>query len=358
MNYHAFVEEHGGIRPAARALNMPESTLRGRLNRRHPDPAVSHSMESIDTLMVPSSIWIKSKTHSVQLKPKAQDVTSLVENLSKAFANVNAAPVVEAPELAANDLCSVYPIVDTHFGMMAWDRETGDLRYDLDLAREDMETALASVTALTPDSERALLILGGDILHADDNRAETPKSKHKLDMAGRHYLNLETAISIIEGAITTLLKKHQQVDIRVLRGNHDEHAHLVLHFALLSRYRDNPRCNILDAARDLLMYQWGNCAIFAQHGDKAKPQQLNSYLSDVCPFWSATRHRHVFTGHVHHGQVKDLGSMVWESLRAFCPPDAYAASMSYASRRALQSITFHKTKGVILRGQDPIDRVA
>ena len=106
------------------------------------------------------------------------------------------------------------------------------------------------------------------------------------------------------------------------------------------------------------MLQWGRCAIFAHHGDLGKPQQMALYLSDICPFWSATRHRHYLTGHTHHDHAKDLGPLRWESLRAFCPPDAYAASMGYGGRRALQSLTFHKQDGLVLRALDPIERMA
>jgi hypothetical protein len=83
---------------------------------------------------------------------------------------------------------------------------------------------------------------------------------------------------------------------------------------------------------------------------------MTLYLSDVCPFWSDTRHRFCFTGHVHHDHSKDIGPLKWESLRAFTAPDAYASGMGYASRRALQAITFHKRDGVVLRAIDPIER--
>ena len=66
----------------------------------------------------------------------------------------------------------------------------------------------------------------------------------------------------------------------------------------------------------------------------------------------------MLTGHVHHDQAKDIGPLRWESLRAFAPPDAYAASMGYGARRALQSITFDAEDGMVLRAIDPIAPVA
>ena len=352
------LEEHAGNKTAAaRAAGVHPRTLGRWLEQ---DPAIVESMKVANTNLVPSMVWIKNKTHSIQLKPtlpSENTVVDLIDRLKDAFANVNATPTVLAPERTLDDLLTVYPVMDMHLGMRAWGPETGDQDYDLDLATQDVRSAFSKVFNLTPDSREAILILGGDTLHADDNRAETPASKHKLDVDGRHYRVLENSIALMGEVVESLLGKHDKVRVRVLRGNHDEHSHLVLSFALAERYRNEPRLVIERDPRDLFMYQWGGCAIFAHHGDKAKPGQLALYLSDVCPFWSETRHRHVLTGHVHHDQSKDLGPVRWESLRAFCPPDAYAASMGYGGRRALQALTFHKQDGLVLRAMDPINRV-
>lgn len=218
-----------------------------------------------------------------------------------------------------DDLCSLYPLMDVHFGMQAWGRETGETNYDMKTAAGDMSYAFDKLDARTPASKQAVLVIGGDFFHADDNRAETPQSKHKLDVDGRHWKVLNDGVALIAKVIDRLSEKHSAVLVRVLRGNHDEHAHLVLTFALAERYRDSDRVTVEKEPRDLFMMQWGRCLISAHHGDKAKPDRLAMYLSDVCPFWSDTRHRHIFTGHIHHDSAKDLGPMRWESLRAFCP---------------------------------------
>lgn len=281
-----------------------------------------------------------------------------LERIKAAFVDMAPAAPVAAPETVLDDLCTVYPIMDAHIGMHAWGRETGGDDYDLKHAAADMRHAFAKVLAITPASQRAVLIVGGDYFHSDDTRAETPASKHKLDMDGRFFKVLDVGIGILAETIHRLLQKHKDVLVKVLRGNHDPHSHLTLTFALAERYREDPRVTVDKDPRDLFMHQWGRCAIFAHHGDKGKPQQMALYLSDVCPFWSEARHRHYFTGHVHHDHAKDYGPLRHESLRAFCPPDAYAASMGWGGRRALQSITFHRHDGLVLRALDPIERAA
>jgi hypothetical protein len=326
------------------------------------DPAIADSMAAAGTNMVPSLAWVKVQPtedqpgYSVMLRPDAQPPEAVAERIREALEGLVPSEPVVAPESVMADLCAVYPLMDAHVGMLAWGRETGAQDYDLEHAAKDMRHAFAKVLAMTPAAQQAVLLIGGDYFHSDDTRAETPANRHKLDVDGRFWKIVDVGIGIIAETVARLLAKHAKLHVRVLRGNHDPHSSMTLNFALAERYRNEPRITVEKEPRDLFMMQWGKCAIFAHHGDKGKPQQMALYLSDICPFWSQTRHRHYLTGHVHHDQAKDLGPLRFESLRAFCPPDAYAAGMGYGARRALQSITFHKQDGLVLRALDPIDR--
>lgn len=347
----------------ARELGMRANTLQ-KLARQagYMDPAIAAGMNAVGTEIVPSGMWIKTKpdedgiARSIYLRPQ-ETPDDVLERIREAFEGMKPAKPVAAPKSVNEDLCTVWPLMDLHLGMQAWSKETGNDDYDLDLACQDIRHAFGKVLAITPPSEEGVLILGGDTLHADDDRAETPQSKHKLDVDGRQFKVIDTAISVLVEVIDLLLRKHKHVTIRVIRGNHDMHSHMVLTFALGERYRDEPRVTVEKDPRDLFMKQWGKSAIFAHHGDRGKPDRMALYISDICPFWSETKHRHYFVGHVHHDHAKDIGPLRYESLRAFCPPDSYAAGMGYGARRALQAVTFHKQDGIVLRALDPIERL-
>lgn len=366
--WQAYIDNDQMYLRASNASGIERTTLRRHVTeyRRRGldvDPAVKSGMDALGMKGVPPGGWVKSSipddnglTYSFRI-PQQDGAEDLLERIRAAFDDIEPAPPITPPENVMADLCSVYPLMDVHLGMHAWGRETGGDDYDLKLALGDMRHAFAKVMAITPASEKGVLIIGGDFFHADNNSAETPASRHSLDVDGRFDKVVDGGITILVETIDRLLTRHTSVIVRALRGNHDENAFRILRVGLAAWYRNEPRVTVDAGPRDLFMYQWGRCALFAHHGDKAKPQQAALYVSDVCPFWSETRHRHFLTGHVHHDQAKDVGPLRWESLRAFCPPDAYAASMGYGARRALQSLTFHKQDGLVLRAMDPIERL-
>lgn len=338
----------------AERMGLTVRQVKSRLSAAARDPAIQGAMDAIGSGMEPSTVWVKTDGYSVMLRPdKSKGVT--LDDIAEAFDNVTPAPPIGPPSSVMEDLLTVYPLFDVHFGMLSWGEETGE-DYDTKLASSDMAQAMAKTCALTPESHTALLLIGGDFFHADDGNAETPASKHKLDVDGRHNRVIDLGVDLLANTVETLLRKHNIVRVKVLRGNHDEHSHIVLRVAMSQRYRNEPRVIVDDGKADLFHMAWGVGLIAAHHGDRSKPERLALEIADTCREWSTTSHRYVFTGHVHHTQVKDMGAIQWESLRAFCPRDAYAAGHHYSSRRQMQSITFHKDDGLVLRAYDPVRR--
>lgn len=359
-DYLAAYEKTGSYRGAARLLGLQESTVRQRIKARKLDASTRDAMQATNAQIAPVGYWVKTKSedgtsYSAYYRPQ-EDPVDFAREIAEALEGMQPADPIEPPAQVMDDLCTVYPLMDVHLGMRAWAKETGSVDYDTGLASADMRRAFAKVCALTPASHTAVLIVGGDFYHMDDNRSETPAHRHKLDTDSRYYRTVSTGVELVAQIVENLAKRHKAVIVRVLRGNHDEHSHVALSIGLSQRYRLSDHVTVEEATRDIFMMQWGRCMIASHHGDKAPPERLTLYLSDVCPYWSSTRHRYCFTGHVHKDQARDVGPLRWESLRAFAPPDAYAAGMGYAGRRALQSITFDKISGLVLRAMDPVER--
>jgi len=359
-DYWEAYQRLGSANKVAQEMGVVKSTVQEAIKRYQRDPAMAKAAQAVGTNLEPVMAWLKTKHDetgtavSVLLKPPSED-RNFLEEMREIFDGLKPAEPITPPEQVLEDLCTVYPLMDVHLGMLADPEETGASAYNTKRAVEDLKKAFSKILALTPNSAEAVLIVGGDFFHGNDHTNQTQKSRNALDVDGRHWKVVDAGIVIIAQIAETLASRHKQLTVKVLRGNHDPESHMILTFALAERYRDIPHIQIDKSPMDLFMKQWGKCLIAAHHGDRAPPERLSLYLSDVCPFWSETRHRHVLTGHVHKDQAKDVGPIRWESLYAFAPPDAFAAGSKYSGRRALQAMTFHKKDGRVLVASDPVE---
>lgn len=287
----------------------------------------------------------------------ADEQNDLLERIADAFQSVPAyrpnpiAPVNDA-------LMTVYPLYDMHAGMMAWGRETRDQDYDLDLMKSDLINSIETISANSPASDHAVVIFGGDTIHVNDQKNETPGSGHKMDADGRFEKIVDMTIEAVTNAIELLSERHAKVSVYVIRGNHDEESHIILKAALKQRYRlsdaiEFPKIDAWDKS-EIYWLRHGKSLIIMHHGDKCKPERLAMIAADKCPWWSDTTHRVILTGHLHHFKVQDFPGVTHYTLRAFCPPDAYGAM--FGGKRGVQAMTFSNVKGLVNQAHDPIER--
>ena len=343
----AAIGRHRFLRGAAEELDVSESTLR--LWRKDIDPALKSAMESVGTHLVPSVAWIKTKGLSVLLRPPAADPIDIVERVKEVFARIE--PLAPRPSLEQGDedLITLYPLADVHLGMLSWGEETGE-DYDTNIAVRRLQCGMAACVAAAPAARTAIVLNAGDFLHANDDTNSTPASKHALDTDSRHWRTLDAAVQVTVDLIEMALTKHETVIYRALRGNHDPSAPPVLTFALAQRYRNEPRVIIEKNPSDFFVYEFGKVMITAHHGDKAKPERLVMFFADDhALIWGRTKHRYLWTGHLHHHKSQDIGGMKWEQLRAVSARDAYASSHGYSAKSEMQCITYHRERGEVQR---------
>jgi hypothetical protein len=345
-------EQHGSVRKAAEAIGMSFESVRRRLKRHEvKDPAVKDAMSAIGTNLTPRMVYYKTHktgdpTYTVLLKPdENEEQEDLTDHLVEVFSNLKPAPLVECASDPDKDLLTIYPIFDAHIGMRAWGQEVGE-DWDSEIAVDYITKSIAKCIAQSPSSDTAIIINGGDMMHADSDNNETPRSKHKLDTDSRHYKTIDTVIQMSINMIEMAARKHKRVVYRALRGNHDEHSHTNITFALYYHYQNNPNIIIEKNPCDFFVYEFGKTMIAAHHGDKAKPQNLVLHAADEWPeMWGRTRYRYYYIGHQHHKQFHDIGGMSVEMLRASTKKDSYSHSHAYCGRSELRAITYHREHG-------------
>jgi len=273
----------------------------------------------------------------------------MLERIRDAFTDIPPAPEVAAPQHALEDLMTIYPLADVHIGMMAWGEETGE-DYNTKTAVDRVTSWVGRAVASSPDSETAIILDVGDLMHADDQTNMTPRSKHVLDVDTRHFKTLDLTIYAVATSIDLARAKHNRVIVRILPGNHNLTSYMAVMFALAERYRDDPRVDVQKVPGEFFTHEFGKCLIAAHHGDKSKAERMVMFLADeYSEAWGRTRHRYLWTGHLHHHKSADIGGVTWEQLRAVTARDSYAVSHAYTARSQLQAITYHRDFGEVQR---------
>ena len=342
-------------REIGRQLGISEAAVRHRLAgaQRHAeaDGAIQKAMSSVgmqDAGPLHSG-WIKSEGASLYFQMPKQSGADVSEIVREAFENIPACPPIPVPREFTDGLLTVYPIFDAHIGMRASADESGE-DMDNEIAERRITGGIGQCIASSPASEQAVVLIGGDALHANDQTAQTPQSRHVLDVASSFSEALDVAIRTFSACIEMAASKHKMVVVSVIQGNHDRDAFLAVMYALRERYRDNPRIEVQRRGGEFFVMEWGKVMIASHHGDKAKAERLVMHMADEwATMWGRTRFRYYFTGHRHHLMMQDIGGVQVEQLRAVAPRDAYAASHSYSSRSQMQAITYHKDRGEVSR---------
>lgn len=356
----AIERANGDKMAAAEMLGIPYNTLKGRMRiirgrQQDTDPAIIDAMTAAGTGLVPSLAWVKTKAtkdspgYSIMLRPAAEPPEVTADRVKAALADMEAIKAIPAPEYSDADLLTLYPISDVHIGLRSWAKETGE-DYDTDAAAHRLKHWVGQCVAASPPSHTAIVLDVGDLTHADDYTNQTPQSKHVLDVDTRHFRTLDVTIQAMVTCIELALSKHSRVIVRILPGNHNLNSYLAIMFALAERYRENPRVSVQKVPGEFFVHTFGKVMLAAHHGDKAKADRLVHFLADqYAELWGQTKHRFLFTGHLHHHKSQDIGGVQWEQLRAVTARDAYAVSHGYTARAQLQAITFDRNCGEISR---------
>ncbi len=304
-----------------------------------------HVVKGESALLDPSgrvlAKWVKTKEGAGE---------GFVESLRAAFAAYEgmAAPI-PAPDHADNDLLTVYPIPDLHLGMHAWGKEVG-ADYDVKIAVATATAAVEALVAQSRPSRRAVILVLGDYFHANDAKNATPGSGHQLDVDGRWAKVFAAGARLAVAIVEIVARKHQDIEVKFLPGNHDPDASTSLTVALSLFYSATPRISVNDDPGIAWYRRFGAVLLGATHGHTMKADRMAMMLAtDRAEDWGLSRHRHFFFGHIHSETAKEIGPVRVESFSAPAARDAWNAASGYRAGRALSALTFHAHHGEIGR---------
>ena len=290
--------------------------------------------------------WVKSKN----IDSEEKDIERLKEKVEAVINSVPARPTIDRYSLEVDDnLLACYPLGDRHIGMMAWKAECGK-DWDLKIAKRVLCETFEKVVKRAPPCKRALIVDLGDYLHSDNLEGFTMRSKNILDMDSRYPKMIDVGIEIFLFMIDKCLEHHEEVDVEILPGNHNEIGGVWMVRVLVAHYRDNPRVNIKLNEAPIHCYQWGKVMLAMHHGHTIKMQQMpGTCAADYPKIWGNTIYRYGLMGHIHKDSQfgDETSGMKVNSFRTLAAADSYAKWHGYRSGCDTKVIVYHKEDGQV-----------
>jgi len=259
--------------------------------------------------------------------------------------------IIRRPVERGSEALAFYPIADLHFGQYSWKDETGK-SWDLKIAEQELDAAYDKLLAATPDTKYAYILGGGDAVHADNNENETLRGGNKLQVDGRHGKVFDAVTQFFVKRIDAALLKHEQVDVRILRGNHDDVTAIPLAHFLSAWYRHEPRVKVSTDPSLFWFCRYGKVMLAATHGHEARAAQLPAIMAARKPeAWGSTRFRYGHTFHLHRGEklAGEAGGAVVEVHAVAIGQDAWSHGKGFISSRRAASIVYDAEHGEVER---------
>jgi hypothetical protein len=276
-----------------------------------------------------------------------QFYTDLLRDLSE-LPNKPTSIVRQRPVDEESYLLIVDP-ADCHVGKLAQSFETGE-DYDNQIAvrrvKEGVEGIIEKVKGFPID--KILFVGGNDILHIDTPK-RTTTSGTSQDTDGMWHTNFLIAKELYIDVLKRLL---QVADVHFVfnPSNHDFTHGFFLADVIKTYFKDCKNITFDCDIRHRKYYRYYNNLIGTSHGDGAKTQDLPLLMAQESRDWSDTKHRYVYTHHVHHKTAKDFIGVTVESMRSPSSADGWHSRNGYQhAPKAIEGFLHSKEHGQIAR---------
>lgn len=249
-------------------------------------------------------------------------------------------------------------IFDSHFGKLAWAKETGGSNYDVKIAEKRYMGAAVDLLsrAKARKVEKILYVVGQDFFHTDHGNETTGGTAVEVD--GRWQKAFRTGCKCMINTIQ-LARTFAEVDVLVVPGNHDREKSFMAGDLLAARFHD---CKGVSVTNNLDLffsyYRYGVNLLGFAHGDKItsdkKRAQLAATMATDRPRdWAETKTREWHLGHFHSERedkwifrtAESVRDVVVRVLPSISSTDSWHRSENYKSVLAAELHYYHKTCG-------------
>lgn len=294
--------------------------------------------------------WYKSKNISAFVKKQQATYEEIrYDIIASMEAHAPKYPKIKRKGCKDGHLLVIDP-ADVHIGKLASSFEASD-DYNSNIAVERVRSGVKGILNKTAgfNIDKIVFIGGNDILHVDTPR-NTTTSGTPQDTDGNWYSNFiiakELYVEILESLIGLA-----DVHFTFNPSNHDYMSGFFLADTIKSWFRNSSNITFDVSIAHRKYYQYGENLIGTTHGDGAKTTDLPLLMAqEAKKEWANTKHRYVYTHHVHHKTSKDFSGVTVESLRSPSGTDSWHHRNGYEhSPKAVEGFLHHKKHGQIAR---------
>ena len=239
---------------------------------------------------------------------------------------------------------------DIHIGKIASSFECGE-DYNNQIA---VKRVLEGVKGLLDKArgfniDKILFIGGNDILHID-NPSRTTTSGTPQDTDGMWHTNFLIAKQLYVDVLEMLLTV-ADVHFDFNPSNHDYTNGFFLAQVVQTYFRKCRNITFNTSIAHRKGFRYYDNFIGTTHGDGAKMDLLPSlFTQENTQIWCNTKHRYIYTHHVHHKTSKDYVGVTIESLRSPSGTDSWHHRNGYEhAPKAVEGFIHSKTNGQVAR---------
>jgi len=238
---------------------------------------------------------------------------------------------------------------DVHIGKLARAFETGE-EYNSQIAVKRVLEGVAGILKKSKgfNIDKILFIGGNDILHIDTPKRQTTSGTPQ-DTDGMWYDNFLIAKQLYIDVLQRLLSV-ADVHFTFNPSNHDYTNGFFLADVIQTYFKDCKNITFDCDISHRKYYKYHTNLIGTTHGDGAKQQDLPLLMAHESKDWSETKHRYIYTHHIHHKVAKDYIGVTVESLRSPSGADSWHDRNGYkGAPKAVEGFLHSKENGQIAR---------
>ena len=300
-------------------------------------------------------MWIKNKEASLFVKnpnyveQELTKISDLKSELIKDLQNyVPKFPKLERIENSEGYLLIIDP-ADIHIGKLASAFESGEA-YNNQIAVQRVLSGVRGILNKVScfHIDKIVFVGGNDILHID-NPGRTTTSGTPQDTDGMWHTNFLIAKKLYTDILEILLPI-ADVHFVFNPSNHDYTNGFFLAQVIETYFKDCKNITFDCSIAHRKYFTYGNSLIGTTHGDGAKVTDLPLLMAHEAEEWSKSKHRYIYTHHVHHKNSKDYMGVCVESLRSPSGTDSWHHRNGYQhAPKAVEGFIHSKEFGQIAR---------